>query len=163
VTGIDDLVGWNAEHAADVALPGVVSEPRRQVSVVTCMDARISLPRMLGVLPGDVHVLRNAGGIVTDDVLRSLVVSQVALGTTEVMVIQHTNCGMEGLVDDELKRLVEAERGQAPDFGFGGFRDVTARVGQSVRALRASSLVRGVVRGFVFDLATGRVTEVDVD
>jgi carbonic anhydrase len=163
VNGIDGLIEWNAEHAVEVADPGLVSQPRRQVAVVTCMDARISLPRMLGVLPGDVHVLRNAGGIVTDDVLRSLVVSQVALGTTEVMVIQHTKCGMEGLVDEELKRTVEFERGHAPEFGFGGFPDVRERVTQSVRALQANPLICGAVRGFVFDVHTGMVTEVDID
>lgn len=162
MSGIDRLVEWNHANAHGAATPTLPKEPLSSVAVVTCMDARISMPNMLGVNPGDVHVIRNAGGIVTEDVVRSLVVSQVALGTTEVMVIQHTNCGMEGLVDREFRARVSAMRGRTPLFDIGGFPAANQRVVESVRSLRSNRLIDGEVRGFVFAVETGMVTELDV-
>ncbi|MDH5520832.1 MAG: carbonic anhydrase [Acidimicrobiia bacterium] len=160
MSAIDRLVQWNRTHAAGT--PQLRPEPRTAVAVVSCMDARISMPLMLGVSPGDVHVLRNAGGIVTDDTVRSLVVSQVALGTDEVMVIQHTKCGMEGLVDQQFRAEVSRLRGRAPFFEIGGFPEVSHRVVESVRALRRNPLIDAEVRGFVFDVDTGLVEEIEV-
>jgi carbonic anhydrase len=126
------------------------------------MDARISIPSMLGVQPGDVHLLRNAGGLVTEDVIRSLVVSQVEFDTDEVMVIQHTGCGMEGLADRTFRDKVGTLRGRAPTFAVGGFPDAGSRVAESVRELRQNTLLEGDVRGFLFHTDTGYVAEVPV-
>jgi carbonic anhydrase len=126
------------------------------------MDARISMPLMLGVLPGQVHVLRNAGGLVTDDTVRSILISQVALDTEEVMVIGHTRCGMIGLVDNEFRALVSRDRGRHPVFEIGGFDDLGQRIAKSVNDLAKNTLIRGDVRGFVFDVDTGLVTEIDI-
>jgi carbonic anhydrase len=163
VSGIDRLVAWNGAHAPQAATPTLGAKPLTSVAIVTCMDARISTRAMLGVNPGDVHVIRNAGGIVTDDVMRSLIVSQVALGTSEVMVIQHTGCGMEGLDDDAFRERLRLERGAAPAFIIGGFVDVHQRVVESVRALRANPLIVAEVRGFIFAIETGLVAETIVD
>lgn len=162
MSGIDRLVAWNHANAGDAAAPDLAPAPATKVTIVTCMDARISMPLMLGVHPGEVHVLRNAGGIVTDDTVRSLVVSQVALGTEEVMVIGHTRCGMEGLADNEFRTKVSSERGRHPVFEIGGFDRVEDRVARSVRDLRRNTLIDGEVRGFVFDVDTGYVDEVDI-
>lgn len=162
MSGIDRLVAWNHANAHHAAAPGVRAEPQRQVAVVTCMDARISLPAMLGVHPGEVHVLRNAGAIVTDDTIRSLLVSQVALGTVEVMVIGHTRCGMQGLVDNQFRAMVSEMRHRHPVFEIGGFNDLDEQIARSVRTLRRHTLLEGDFRGFVFDVDTGYVTEVPV-
>ena len=162
MSGIDRLVAWNHANAQYASAPGVQPEPQRQVAVVTCMDARISMPAMLGVHPGDIHVLRNAGAIVTDDTIRSLLVSQVALGTEEVMVIGHTRCGMQGLVDNEFRAMVSEIRHRHPVFEIGGFVELDEQIARSVRTLRRNTLLDGDFRGFVFDVDTGYVTEVEV-
>jgi carbonic anhydrase len=163
MSGIDRLVRWNHANAGNAAASDLEAAPATKVTIVTCMDARISTPLMLGVLPGEVHVLRNAGGIVTDDTIRSVLVSQVALGTEEVMVIGHTRCGMEGLVDNEFRAQVSEERGHHPVFEIGGFDRLEDRVSRSVRDLRRNNLIQGDVRGFVFDVDTGYVEEIEVD
>ena len=162
MSGIDRLVAWNHANGGNAAAPELGATPATRVAIVTCMDARISMPLMLGVHPGEVHVLRNAGGIVTDDTVRSVLVSQVALGTEDVMVIGHTRCGMEGLADNEFRAQVSRERGRHPVFEIGGFDRLEERVARSVRDLRRNTLIEGDVRGFVFDVDTGFVGEVEV-
>lgn len=167
-TTVDELIAANADFAAsfDVATAGCdisSPSPTRHTTVVTCMDARIDLFAALGLQLGEVHVIRNAGGVVTDDVLRSLVLSQRKLGTHEVLLAHHTDCGLFGLDDDELLDEIEAESGARPPFRFGGFTDVDASVRESVARVRAAGFVphRDAVRGFVYDVSTGRLREVD--
>ena len=161
MSAIDRLLAWNHANAGE--LPGGgEARPALEVTVLTCMDARISMARVIGIHPGDAHVLRNAGGLVTDDVVRSMVVSQVALGTREIMVIQHTRCGMIGLVDRQLAEQTARLRGRRPMFSFGGFQDLELQVRDSVRELRRNPYLVGEVRGFVFDVDTGLLHEVPV-
>jgi carbonic anhydrase len=139
------------------------SKPRLRVAVLTCMDARIDPVKVLGLRPGDAHVLRNGGGLMTDDAMRSLVLSQHALGTEEVMVIQHTSCGVQGLRDGELAGRLATQTGVDMGLEFGGFDDVDASVRASLARVRdAAWLVRrDAARGFVYDVATSRLREVD--
>lgn len=162
MSAIDRLYAWNRTRGADAAAPGVAARPAQKVAILTCMDVRIDLAKMLGIGVGDAHVLRNAGGIVTDDVIRSLTVSQVALGTTETMIVQHTRCGMEGLVDRDFKEEMQRLRGRRPTFELGGFADVRQRVRDSVRELRRNSYLAGTVEGFVFDVDRGLLEAVEV-
>jgi carbonic anhydrase len=161
----DDLLENNDRYVAEFELGGLQAPPARGVTVITCMDARIDPARAFGLGPGDAHVLRNAGGLVTDDVLRSLAISQHALGTSEVMVVQHSRCGMLGLDENALALQIEAAAGTppGPDVHFGGFSDLDTSVRASVARLRASSLLlhRDRIRGFVYEVETGRVREVD--
>jgi carbonic anhydrase len=141
--------------------PHVDNRPRRQVAVVACMDARMNLFGLLGLTIGDAHLLRNAGGIVTDDVIRSLAISQRALGTREIVLVHHTNCGMEGLSDDDFKARIERETGLRPAWAVEGFSDPAADVRQSMERIRRSPFVpHRQVRGFVYDVDTGRLDEV---
>lgn len=158
----DDLL----EHAADYPAVYVEGEhtprPRRHISVVACMDARLDLFALLGLHPGDCHVLRNAGGIITEDMVRSLVVSQRALGTREVVLIHHTDCGMERVVESEFFDALETETGQRPSWSLGDFDDVEANVRESIARLRTDPFLphRDAIRGFVFDVDTGKLREV---
>jgi carbonic anhydrase len=167
-TTVDELFAANARYAdtfaaraegADISSPS----PTRHTAVVCCMDARIDLFPLLGLRLGESHIIRNAGGIVTDDVLRSLALSQRKLGTREVMVVHHTNCGLHGLDDDALLDEIEAEVGTRPPFRFGAFDDLDESVRESVERVRSAPFVpyRDVVRGFVVDVATGRLRPVD--
>ena len=126
------------------------------------MDARIETGRLLGLEEGDAHVIRNAGGVVTDDVLRSLLISQRLLGTTEIILIHHTDCGMAKFRDDDLKDEIEAETGLRPPFALEAFSDVEEDVRQSVRRIKACPFipVKDRIRGFVYDVKTGRLNEV---
>lgn len=137
--------------------------PGRRLALVTCMDARIDVFAAFGLEIGDAHVLRNAGGIVTDDVVRSLCLSQRHLGTREVIVAQHTDCGLQGVSDERLASDIEAATGQSPDWRFGGFDDVEASVRESLRRLRSSPFLseRGRLSGFVFVTASGRLRSVE--
>ena len=164
---VDQLLAANARYAdtfaaraagADISSP----RPTRHTAVVCCMDARIDLFPLLGLRLGESHIIRNAGGIATDDVLRSLALSQRKLGTTEVMIVHHTDCGLHGLDEEELLADIEAEVGQRPPFGFGAFVDLDASVRESVARVRAAPFVphRDHVRGFVVDVSTGRLREI---
>ena len=162
MSAIDELLARHrAFHAgytpAEVASP----RPRLRVVILTCMDARIDIFRALGLRPGEVHMLRNAGGLVTDDVLRSLVVSQRLLGSLEVMVVMHTDCGLEGLLDADLAGRITAETQVEPPFAFGGFDDIEAEVRRSVERVRTCPWLpsRDVVRGFVYDVTTAHLHE----
>jgi carbonic anhydrase len=158
----DELIERNAAYAERFAKGHLGHRPRRPVAVVTCMDARVDVHRMLGLEEGDAHVIRNAGGAVTDDVIRSLLISQRLLGTREVMVVHHTGCGMLSFTDDALKRQVQAEVGIRPPFALEAFPDLEEDVRQSVARIVASPFLscRESVRGFVYDVGTGRLKEV---
>jgi carbonic anhydrase len=163
VGAIDELLSRHTASLAQFHPPDVPGpRPRMRVAVVTCMDARIDLFQTLGLRLGDVHMLRNAGGLVTDDVLRSLVLSQRQMGTQEIMVVQHTSCGLHGLRDADLAGRVEAETGEALPFAFGGFDDPATSVRRSLRRVRECSWLpsRYEIRGFVYDVDTAALTEV---
>lgn len=163
MAAMDELLARRRAMAVTRRIPGEVSSrPRLRTAVVLCMDARIDPVDVLHLRPGDAHVLRNAGGLVTDDVLRSLVLSQRLLGTTDVAVIQHTNCGLQGLHDADLLGRVTAEAGEAPPFTFGGFDDIEASVRRSIETVRTCPWLpsRHQVQGFVYDTTTGGLTEV---
>jgi carbonic anhydrase len=160
VATIDELLGNNAAYAREMKHGDLASAPSKKLAIVACMDARIDVHRILGLGPGDAHVIRNAGGVVTEDVLRSLVVSQHALGTREVVLIHHTECGMLGLDEDALKARVEKEAGTAPDFSLGAFPDIEGSVATSIERIANSPYLRPeVVRGFVYDVRTGLLYE----
>jgi carbonic anhydrase len=144
----------------DGAMP---RRPAKRLTVLTCMDARVDPARILGLELGDAHVLRNAGGVVTDDVVRSLSISQHLLGTEEIVLIHHTDCGMLGLTDDDLASKLEREAGERPPWPAHGFDDLEGNVRESIRRLEESPFVPGTsnVRGFVYDVHTGELREVD--
>ena len=157
---IDELLSNNAAYAREMKHGGLASAPSKKLAIVACMDARIDVHRILGLGPGDAHVIRNAGGVVTEDVIRSLVVSQHALGTREVIVIVHTECGMLGLDEEALKTRVERDAGTAPDFPLGAFADTEESVAASIERIANSPYLRPeVVRGFVYDVRTGLLHE----
>ena len=136
------------------------SRPAKQLAVVTCMDARLDPHEILGLELGDAHVIRNAGGIVTDDVVRSLAISQRLLGTREVVVIQHTGCGLLTFTDEEFARRLHEETGTRPEWSAGAFPDLDENVRESVARLEADPFNAGSVRGFVYELEAGRLREV---
>jgi carbonic anhydrase len=136
--------------------------PAKKVAVVACMDARIETGRLLGLEEGDAHVIRNAGGVVTDDVIRSLAISQRLLGTTEIVLVHHTDCGMLTFKDDGLKAQIEEDTGLRPPFALEAFSNPEDDVRQSVRRIEASPFIphKDNIRGFVYDVETGRLNEV---
>jgi carbonic anhydrase len=162
MSAIDELLARHrAFHATSTPAEVASPRPRLRVVIVTCMDARIDIFRALGLRPGEVHMLRNAGGLVTDDVLRSLIVSQRLLGSVEVMVVMHTDCGLQGLRDADLAGSVTAETQVEVPFAFGGFDDLETEVRRSVERVRSCPWLpsRDVVRGFVYDVTTARLHE----
>src|SRR4029079_10718753 len=165
MSATDELLQNNARYTTDFDQGELEAQPVRPVVLVTCMDARIDPALALGLVPGDAHVLRNAGGLVHDDRVRSLAISQHALGTREVMVVQHTKCGMHGLDENALALRIEAAAGTPPNANvrFGAFAARETRVRAPVARLGASSwlLHRDRIRGFVYEVETGRVREID--
>jgi carbonic anhydrase len=141
---------------------GVPAPPRLGVAIVTCMDARIDPVRMFGLEPGDAHVLRKAGGVVTDDVIRSLMLSQRLLGTRAIMLVHHTRCGAHGLSEESVKAQLQTETGMRPPFALEGFADLDAALRQSMARVRHSPFLphRDAVRGFVLDVDDGRLREI---
>ena len=139
--------------------------PSRRLAVVTCMDSRLDVFSALGLRDGDAHILRNAGGVITDDVIRSLAISQRLLGTREVMLIHHTDCGMQKLTDDGFRSELREAAGVAPAFAIESFTDLDADVRQSILRVRRSTFLlhRDAVRGFVYDVATHQLREIRVD
>jgi carbonic anhydrase len=133
-----------------------------RVAIVTCMDARIETERIFGLQEGEVHVIRNAGGTVTEDVLRSLAISQVVLGTREIVVMKHTDCGLEGVAEEELRGTIAAATGADPKFAMGTFRNVEAAVREACQVLQESQLIsyKESIRGFIYDVSNGTVREV---
>jgi carbonic anhydrase len=158
----DELVAANESFAESFAAGGLPGPPSRHVAVVACMDARLDVYRALGLGDGEAHVIRNAGGVVTDDVLRSLTISQRKLATTEVVLIHHTRCGMATFDDDEFVAELEADAGQRPGWAPGAFADTEQDVRESLAAVRACAFLphTDAVRGFVYDVDSGALTEV---
>jgi carbonic anhydrase len=159
---IDRLVESNRKYAAGFTDPGMGARPVLGVAVVACMDARLDLHAALGLELGDCHTIRNAGGVVTDDTIRSLTISQRALGTRSVVLIHHTGCGLESLTED-FRHELELEVGQRPAWAVEAFRDVDQDVRQSMQRVRTSPFLPHTddVRGFVFDVSTGLLREID--
>jgi carbonic anhydrase len=162
---LDRVVEANAAHAAQLDPDAVAKAPTRHLAVVTCMDARVDPASVFGIAPGEAHVIRNAGAIVTDDVERSLLLSQYTLGTRTVILAGHTDCGLLGHDEEATRQLVERERGRRPTWPLGSLADVEDGVRRGVRRLRQSPYLQHVdeVHGFVYDVATGRLREVDGD
>ena len=162
---IDELLANNAAFAAAVPERHFDLRPSRRLAIVTCMDSRLDVFAALGLRDGEAHVLRNAGGVITDDVIRSLAVSQRRLGTRSVMLIHHTDCGMAKLTDDGFRQELQQATGVAPAFAIESFSDVDADVRQSVLRVRRSPFVahRDAIRGFVYDVDTHRLREIRVE
>src|SRR2546429_8562300 len=153
----------NAERSAASFDRGALPlPPAKHTAVVACMDARLNPYGVLGLPEGDSHVIRNAGGVVTDDVIRSLTISQRLLGTNEIILIHHTDCGMLTFHDDEVKAQIEADTGIRPPFALEAFGDVDADVRQSIARIKASPFVpsKDSIRGFVYEVETGRLREI---
>jgi carbonic anhydrase len=161
MSAVDDYASNNEQYAL-THTGGVPGRPSKHIAVVACMDARMSVAPMLGMRDGEAHVLRNAGGVVTDDVVRSLAISQRLLGTREIMLIHHTDCGMQRTTEDGFKRAVEAETGIRPPWAIESFGDAEQDVRQSIARLMASPFIphKDAIRGFVFDVDTGKLNEV---
>ena len=162
MTVIDELLQNATSYAesfdkADLALP-----PARRIAIVACMDARLNPHALLGLEEGDAHVIRNAGGVITDDEIRSLAISQRLLGTKEIMLIHHTDCGMLTFTDDELRRQIQDETGVKPAWAAEAFDDLEEDVRQSIARIEASPFIprKDKIRGFVYEIETGRVREV---
>jgi carbonic anhydrase len=158
----DELLRNNAEFAARFSAADLPMPPASALAVVACMDARLNVYALLGLREGQAHVIRNAGGVVTDDVIRSLVISQRLLGTREVILIHHTDCGMLTFSDDQVKAAIEADCGIRPHFALEAFPDLEADVRQSIARIKASPFVphKDAIRGFVYDVSTGALKEV---
>lgn len=158
----DDLLARNAAFAETFDRGGLPSPPALRTAVVACMDARLDVHALLGVGEGDVHVIRNAGGVVTDDAIRSLAISQRLLGTEEIVLIHHTDCGMLTFHDDDFRAAIESDTGIRPPWAAEAFGDLDADVRQSIARVRASPFLPHAdrVRGFVYDVTDGTLREV---
>ena len=161
----DALLANNVVYARDFDDGDLAVAPRRHLAIVACMDSRMDIFGILGLEHGEAHVIRNAGGVITDDVIRSLCVSQRLLGTQEVILLHHTDCGLQKVSDDTFKAELEAELGVKPDWSVESFTDPVADVRQSIRRLELTPFVRHKehIRGFVYDVSTGRLDEVGRD
>ncbi|MCH8306781.1 MAG: carbonic anhydrase [Proteobacteria bacterium] len=164
MSATNEFLSNNESYAENFTKGGKPMPPAKKVSIVACMDARIETGRLLGLEEGDAHVIRNAGGVVTDDVIRSLAISQRLLGTQEIILIHHTDCGMLTFKDDEVKAQIEADTGLRPPFALEAFSDPEDDVRQSIRRIQASPFVphKDEIRGFVYDVETGHLNEVSV-
>ena len=162
MTATNELLKNNARYAENFDKGDLPLPPARKLAVVACMDARLDTHKLLGLEEGDAHVIRNAGGVVTDDALRSLVISQRLLGTGEIILIHHTDCGMLTFRDDEVKDAIEDDTGLRPAFALESFRDLEQNVRQSIARIKACPFIprKDQVRGFVYDCACGRLNEV---
>jgi carbonic anhydrase len=162
MTATRDLVHHNERYAAAFEHGELAAAPRLKVAIVTCMDARIDPARVLGLEPGDAHVIRNAGGVVTDDALRSLSISQHHLGTQEIVVIQHTRCGLMTFTDEEFENELEGSTGSRPPWRSHTFTDLEASVREGVGRIRSDLFIarKDGVSGFVYEVETGRLREV---
>src|SRR5690242_16958638 len=161
MSATDDLLQNNEGYAESFSKGDLPMPPGRKVAVVACMDARLDPAKALGLSEGDAHVIRNAGGAVTEDAIRSLAISQRLLGTREIVLIHHTDCGMLTFNDDEFRHQIEEETGIRPSWAAEAFHDLDGDVRQSIHRIKASPFIPHTdqVRGFVYDVATGRLRE----
>ena len=162
MSSTDDLLANNESYVAEFDKGDLPLPPARKVAVVACMDARLNVYGMLGLTEGDAHVIRNAGGVVTDDEIRSLAISQRLLGTEEIILIHHTDCGMLTFTDDEFKATIEKDTGIRPSWAAEAFPDLDGDVRQSIARIKASPFIpnKDSVRGFVYEVESGRLREV---
>jgi carbonic anhydrase len=162
MTVTDELLRNNAEFAGSFSNGDLPMPPGKHLAVVACMDARLNVYALLGLHEGEAHVIRNAGGVVSDDVLRSLVISQRLLGTREVILVHHTDCGMLTFTDDAVKADIEADVGLRPHFALEAFSDLERDIRQSIARIKASPFVpnKDAVRGFIYDVRSGALQEV---
>jgi carbonic anhydrase len=161
VSVTDDLIAANRSYAESFSGP-LPLPPARHLAVLACMDARLDVNRALGLEEGEAHVIRNAGGVVTDDEIRSLAISQRLLGTREIVLVHHTDCGMLTFTDDQFRDMVERDVGVRPPWRCEDFTDPEEDVREQIRRIRESPFIpeKDSVRGFVFDVATGKLSEV---
>ena len=159
---IDDFLANNEAYAGQFTKGSLPMPPAKQIAAVVCMDARLETGALLGLVEGDAHVIRTAGGVVTDDVIRSLTISQRLLGTREIMLIHHTDCGMLTFTDADLKQQILDETGIKPPFAMEAFADIDADVRQSLARVNASPYIphKDQVRGLVYDVESGKLREV---
>jgi carbonic anhydrase len=162
VPNADELLANNVTYASRFADDHLPVQPRRKLAVVACMDSRMDIFEMLGLRHGEAHIIRNAGGVITDDVTRSLCVSQRFLGTREIVLLHHTDCGLQGVDEEDFKRELEAEVGVKPNWSMETFDDPFLDTQQSIRRIKMSPFVlhKDNVRGFVYDVDTGLLHEV---
>jgi carbonic anhydrase len=162
MSATNEFLEANQAYAARFTKGDKPLPPAKKVAVVACMDARIETGRLLGLEEGDAHVIRNAGGVVTDDVIRSLTISQRLLGTTEIVLIHHTDCGMLTFKDEDVKAEIEKETGLRPRFALEAFPDLEDDIRQSIRRIEATPFIKhkDSIRGFIYDVGNGRLNEV---
>ena len=162
MSAIDEFLANNETYASKFSKGSLPMPPAKQIAAVVCMDARLETGALLGLVEGDAHVIRNAGGVVTDDVIRSLTISQRLLGTREVMLIHHTDCGMLTFTDADLKQQILDDTGVKPPFDMEAFTDLDDDVRQSIDRVKASPYIpyTDQVRGFVCDVESGQLREV---
>jgi carbonic anhydrase len=162
LTATDELLQNNETYAASFDKADLPLPPARKTAVIACMDARLNVYGVLGLTEGDAHVIRNAGGVVTDDAIRSLAISQRLLGTEEIILIHHTGCGMLTFTDDDFRAAIEQDTGIKPHWAAESFPDLEADVRQSIARIKASPFIprRDSVRGFVYEVETGKLREV---
>ncbi len=165
MTTNDPLLDANRKYAQDIFVGPLPLTPAQHMAVVACMDSRMPIFPMLGLSSGDAHVIRNAGGVVTDDVIRSLLISQRLLGTREIVLIHHTDCGLMKVSEDDMRAELERETGLRPRFSMESFKDPYTDVRQSILRLKSSPFLpyRDKIRGFVYDVTTGLLNEVFAD
>jgi len=165
MTVVDEFLNANQSYVSSFTKGDLPMPPARKVAVLACMDARLDPARVLGLEEGDAHVIRNAGGVASDDAIRSLVISQRLLGTKDIVLIHHTDCGMLTFRDDEVKDQILADTGLRPSFALEAFADEEEDVRQSIRRIKANPFIphRTSVRGFVYDVRTGQLNEVSAD
>ena len=158
----DELIRNNEGYVRSFKKGDLPMPPAKHLAVLACMDARLDVHKILGLEEGDAHVIRNAGGVATDDAIRSLVISQRLLGTNEIILIHHTDCGMLTFKDDDVKGKIESEVGIKPQFALEAFPDAERDVEQSIARIKASPFIphKTNVRGFVYDVKTGNLNEV---
>jgi carbonic anhydrase len=158
----DQLLRNNERYAAEFDKGDLPKQPARKLAVVACMDARLDVHKILGLDEGDAHVLRNPGGAVTDDEIRSLAISQRLLGTEEIILIRHTDCGMLAFDDDGFRRQIQEETGIEPEWPAQGFSDLDEELRESIARIEASPFIprKDNVRGFVYEVERGRLREV---
>ena len=161
MSSTDDLLANNADYVSSFDKGDLPLPPATKTAIVACMDARLNVYGALGLTEGDAHVIRNAGGVVTDDAIRSLAISQRLLGTQEIILIHHTDCGMLTFTDDDFKRSIEEDTGIRPEWAAEAFPDLDADVRQSIARIKASPFIphKDAIRGFVYEVETGRLRE----